>query len=352
MAARQTCEPRRLSIIDSGMQNLAQQDKGQPALREEFKTLLEGCGIHRPERGFIALAGEDRARWLNGMITNNIRDLAPGNGVYAFLLNPQGKIQGDLYAFNRGEDMIVETDRAQVEKMLEIFDRYIIMDDVQPGDLTGSLTAISITGPKSPELLTHLGFPPDMAPLLLAKGNWNGAELSVVRGDNPWVANYEIWTTPENAGEIFKALLEVGAKPISTETLEIFRIACGIPKFGRDIRERDLPQETAQDRALNFNKGCYVGQEIVERIRSRGAVHRTLAAFDVESMISPGARVQSDGKDVGEITSVAQLRVDSQDRVLALGYLRKEFTTGGQQLLVGEVAAKVVKLPFSVIARC
>jgi len=97
----------------------------------------------------MSLTGSDRVRWLNGMVTNNVRDLAVGQGVYAFLLNPQGKIQADLCAFNRGESLVVETENAQVETVLQIFDRYIIMDDVEVENLTGKVAVIGVAGPKS-----------------------------------------------------------------------------------------------------------------------------------------------------------------------------------------------------------
>ncbi len=103
----------------------------------------------------------------------------------------------------------------------------------------------------------------------------------MVRGDNPAVPNYEIWSSPESADAIWNALVQAGAEEIHAEALEALRIACGIPKFGVDIRQKDLPQETGQERALNFSKGCYIGQEIVERIRSRGAVHRMLTGFEI-----------------------------------------------------------------------
>src|SRR5437773_6859856 len=117
-------------------------------IRKEFQALTSGCGVFKPDRAQIALTGADRVRWLNGMVTNNIRDLAVGQGVYAFLLNPQGKIQADLYAFNRGESLVVETERTQVETVLQIFDRYIIMDDVEVENLTGKFAVIGVAGPK------------------------------------------------------------------------------------------------------------------------------------------------------------------------------------------------------------
>jgi aminomethyltransferase len=124
------------------------------------------------------------------------------------------------------------------------------------------------------------------------------------------------------------------------------RISRGIPQFGVDIRDRDLPQETGQSRALNFTKGCYLGQEIVERIRSRGAVHRQFTAFQVEGALpEPGAKIVAEEKEVGEITSSAILPLPSGDRAVALGYLRRE--AAAKELLAAPAKLKPVALPFA-----
>src|SRR5580704_1107976 len=136
-------------------------------VRAEFGALISGCGIYElGARAKISLTGGDRMRWLNGMVTNNIRDLAVGQGVYAFLLNPQGHILGDLYAYNRGEAIVVDTDSSQVEKMLATFDHYIIMDDVEVKNLSDSVTTLGVAGPKSREVLAAAGIAiPDTNPL-------------------------------------------------------------------------------------------------------------------------------------------------------------------------------------------
>jgi len=134
--------------------------------------------------------------------------------------------------------------------------------------------------------------------------------------------------------------------------LEMFRIAAGIPRYGIDIRERDLPQETGQMQALDFSKGCYIGQEIVERVRSRGNVHRTLVGFTVDGPVpAPGTKVQAAGKDAGEITSALATPTDHGDRVLALGYIRREFAKPGTDADLGGVHATVARLPFSEVFR-
>ena len=133
----------------------------------EFAALRSGCGVY--DLGFrakISLTGGDRVRWLNGMVTNNIRDLAAGQGVYAFLLNPQGHILGDLYAYNRGESITVDTDCGQAEKILATFDHYIIMDDVEVTNLSEQLTALGIAGRRRARCWPRLGFAiPEMQPL-------------------------------------------------------------------------------------------------------------------------------------------------------------------------------------------
>ena len=317
----------------------------------EFAALRGGCGVY--DLGFrakISLTGGDRVRWLNGMVTNNIRDLADGQGVYAFLLNPQGHILGDLFAYNRGESITVDTDCGQTEKILATFDHYIIMDDVEVANLSEELTALGVAGPKTRDVLTAAGFQiPEMQSLQLKSVTWQGAKCTLVRGEDAERVSYEIWIAPDSVRRLWDALLAAGAAPVGSEALELERIVSGVPRYGLDIRERDLPQETEQARALNFNKGCYVGQEIVERIRSRGAVHRKFTGFMVEgaSQIAAGTKIIAGEKEVGEITSAASLQLIGNDKMVAVGYIRREVGVPGREVTIGGVKATVVQLPVS-----
>jgi folate-binding protein YgfZ len=315
--------------------------------RQQFAALTTACGVFRLDRKYVALTGADRVRWLNGMVTNNIRDLAPNTGAYSFLLNPQGRIQGDLHAFNRGERIVVETDSFQLKTILEIFDRYIIMDDVEIEHLPCEV--IGLAGPTSAEVLRRAGFPDaeQMQTLQVSDSQFGDGKLRLVRGDNPSVATYEI-SGVESVPRLWDSLLQAGAREVNADALELFRVASGIPKFGVDIRQKDLPQETGQDRALNYNKGCYVGQEIVERIRSRGAVHRMFTGFEIEGAVpAPGFRIQHEGKDIAELTSVATLPANEGERVVALGYGRKELMVPGKEYVQGETKLRVAHLPFA-----
>lgn len=317
----------------------------------EFDALRSGCGVF--DLGFraqVSLTGSDRVRWLNGMVTNNIRDLGVDQGVYAFLLNPQGHILGDLYAYNRGDSITVETDQDQLEKILATFDHYIIMDDVEVKNRSEEITALGVGGPKSREVLAATGFAADDIPVLNARNvMWQGIDCTVIRGDDELFPVYEIWLATYSAKTLWNALLQAGAKPVGSEALEMHRIVSGTPSYRIDIRERDLPQETEQARALNFNKGCYVGQEIVERIRSRGAVHRKFSAFVMENAVpvKPGAKIVFGEKEVGEITSAASVPVATGNRTVALGYIRRERGAPGTEVTIGGVKATVVQTPVT-----
>jgi folate-binding protein YgfZ len=326
----------------------------------ELAALRAGCGVY--DLGFrakIALAGKDRVRWLNGMVSNNIRDLAAGDGVYAFILNPQGHILGDLTAYNRGESLLVDTDRCQAEKILAIFRKYIIMDKVDVSDLSEQLTALGVSGPQARAVLAACGF--ELAELAapragdlqlhlhLDDAKWRGVDCMLARSEDN---SYEIWLAPGEVRKLWDALVAAGAIPVGADALETHRILSGVPLYGVDIRERELPQETEQAQALSFTKGCYIGQEIVERIRARGNVHRMFTGFLLENgaPVAAGAKIVARDaaaaeKEVGEVTSVASLPGEP-GRSVALGYIRREVGAPGREVTIGTAAAKVVKLPF------
>src|ERR1035441_5764183 len=157
--------------------------------RCELQSLLSCCGLYDLSwRAKIAVTGGDRVRWLNGMVSNNVRDLAPGHGVYAFLLNAQGRIQADLYVFQRGDSLLVDIEGRQREKVLQLFDHYIIADDVEIADISDKLTALGLTGPESRHVLERAGIAvPDLAPLELCSPKCDCAcgclQCTLVRGE-------------------------------------------------------------------------------------------------------------------------------------------------------------------------
>lgn len=311
----------------------------------EFDALKSSCGVlDAGWRSKFVIAGNDRVRWLNGMVTNNIRDLQIGHGVYCFVLNPQGRIQGDLYCWNRDDYLLAETDAAQAQRLYELLDRYIVMDDVQLSDVSAQITSVAVIGPKANEVLNAAGLIADLVPMQFRDQGWRGIDLTIARLDAEPSPEFEIWIATEDCAVLWDALVAAGAQRVGSEAYELMRIVSGRPRVGVDIRERDLPQETGQQRALNFTKGCYVGQEIVERIRSRGLVHRQLTGFVIEgSAPQRGTKFQAGDRNVAEITSVAAL---PSGATLALGYARRDAVAPGTVLEVNGTRARVTELPF------
>jgi len=317
--------------------------------RAEFAALRSSCGVYDLSwRAKLVLTGSDHTRWLNGMLTNNVRDLTESQGVYAYLLDPQGHIQADLYAYNCGDSIVVDSDVSQLARLREIFDHYIIMDDVEVADAGRRFTAIGLQGSSTGEILSAVGIRPSpLRHLELADLKWNDSPITFVRAEEWKRSAYEIWIEHLLAPSLWEALVKAGAAPVGTQAQRWYRMASLIPRYGEDIRERDLPQETAQDqRALHFAKGCYVGQEIVERIHSRGQVHRTFTGFAVEGPPpTPGTKISADTKEVGEITSSAAIPADHGTATVALGYIRREAMS--KPLIADGVALKAHPSPFS-----
>ncbi len=228
------------------------------------------------------------------------------------------------------------------------------MDDVELTDISATQSGILVAGPQAASLLAKIGINVDsLEPLATSTLPWNTTTITVIHAHSPLVPKFELWTTSEAAPELLTALIRDGAVPTDPQSLESLRILEGTPLYGTDIRNsekaRELPQETAQTRALHFNKGCYLGQEIVERIRSRGNVHRTFAAFRLEGQLPPaGSPVEAENKAVGELTSVANIDLPGGSNIqLALGYIRREALDRNLPLHYPGGTATPVQLPYS-----
>lgn len=329
----------------------------------ETAALAAGAAIH--DLGWmrrVAVKGGDRFRWLSGMVTNTVNDLFPNAGAWNFVLNAQGQIQGDLTVWRLGEEMSpqrrnpadtevlnedpllgtpfagasgleLEIAADQLEKLLAHLNRFIIMDDVELVPLggeqvgeAGSETVIGLTGPEAIEVLERVGLPTVSSTMAGTSVDWNGWDLRILRVYGVLAPHYEFWLPSAGLPKLWSCLRTGGATPVGSASLEAFRIAEGIPAYGTDIVERDLPQETSQLRALHFSKGCYLGQEIVERIRSRGNVHRSLRPLELSGPLpAPGVELAlQDGSAAGRITSAAELPLKRGPRVFALGMIRSE----------------------------
>ena len=294
-----------------------------------FTSLRRHAGFALvPDRAFLRISGADATRWLNGMVTNSAQALQPGQGAYNFLLNAQGRIQGDglLYRFpgTTTPEFLFVTDASQIDALHQHLDRFIIMDDVE---LTPAYTAggsLLLLGPEAGQQLAALELP-SPGPLQLLECAPSVGPVLLLTPSETAVPRFELRASPEVLSALEKALRANGVPTIAPATLEQLRLWEGLPRFGTDIRDRELPQETNQTHALHFAKGCYLGQEIVERIRSRGQVHRIFSAFALQGTLPAlPTPLEVDGKPAGELTSAAMVPLEGGPALLALGYARRE----------------------------
>jgi aminomethyltransferase len=298
---------------------------------------------------FIRVTGDDRVRWLNGMVTNSIQSLKPGEGCYNFFLSAQGRIQGDATAWMLEDSILLETERERIPALIELLDRFIIMDDVELKDL-GSSAGLELIGPRAAAVLTSLGIDaPGGDSLQLTHANFVDEPFNLIHAHSPLVPRFELWAAPETVAKL-TASLDTLAPQASAVDAENLRLLEGTPRYGTDIRDRELPQETAQTRALHFAKGCYLGQEIVERIRSRGNVHRTFSGFILTGSVPPAGTslfaADAPEKAIGELTSASQVDLPSGPITLALGYIRREALDRGQPLTYEGGTATPAALPL------
>jgi folate-binding protein YgfZ len=314
----------------------------------ELAALRGQCGIFELAwRAKILVTGKDRVRWLHNMVTNNVRDLLMNRGVYAFVLNAQGRILGDMYVFNHGESFLLDIDQNQPEALMPVMKRYIIMDKVEMNP-TREISSIGLCGPQAGDVLTAAGLDAAGLDPLEIREQKLGSQVLLVRGPENKPCWYEIWVEASAAPVLREKLVVAGAKPVGTAALELWRILRGIPHYGQDIRDRDLPQETGQTQALCFTKGCYIGQEIVERIRSRGQVHRQFTGFAFPGEMPALGKYESEGRALAEITSVARIPTPEGEKKIGLGYIRREAAAAGAAITLDGLNARIVELPFTI----
>jgi len=302
---------------------------GYQALRES------AAWIDLSGRGKIRLTGEDRARLLHAMTTNEIQKLTPGQGSYTFFLNAQGRILADANVVILEDAILLDTEPENRERVFQHLDQFIIADDVTLEDATDGLATIAVEGPDSKDVLEAIGAPvPSEDQSSQSWGNRTVLRASTT-GSTGWLV-----FVPLDEKQAFVESL--GTVPqADADAAHVVRLENGMPRYGEEITERFLLQETGQMRAVNFSKGCYLGQEIVERVRSRGQVHRHLLPVQIDGQTPPaaGAKLTADGKDLAEVMSAAFS--PGLNRVVAMAYVRTDAARPGFELHYGDARATV-----------
>jgi len=269
-------------------------------------------------RGKIKLTGEDRARLLHAMTTNHIQQLTPGTGCYAFFLNDKGRVLADANVLCRPDYFLLDVEPEVREPLYQHLDRFIIADDVTLEDATDAAATIAVEGPESAEVMQRAGAPVPESDYSSADWGEAWGESVVARLNSTGSTGFFIFSPLSEKPALISRLEAAGAQPADAEAARIVRLEHGKPRYSEDISDRFLGQEANQPQALHFSKGCYLGQEIVERVRSRGQIHRVLMPLTLESKEPPATGTKLE--NATEITSAAYS--PALGKVVALGYVR------------------------------
>lgn len=308
------------------------------AMTEGYRALRETAAwFDISTRGRIHATGEDRKRLLHAMTTNHVQGLEPGQGLYAFFLNAQGRVLADAIIVCAEDHLLISTEPETRQSVFEHIDRFIIADDVTLKDVTEISCEFALEGPASAERLASLGCSiPDPAYGSVA---WNN--VTVIRASSTGEPGFRLIAPSEEKAALQSQLASISIEASPEDVLSV-RLEHGIPRYGDDITERYIAHETGQMQALHFQKGCYLGQEIVERVRSRGLVNRQLTALSIAGQAIParGEKILNGEKEVGEVTSAAWS--PAADAFRALGYLRLDARQSSGLRTAGGDAVQVV----------
>jgi folate-binding protein YgfZ len=270
--------------------------------------------------GVLKLTGSERASWLQGMVTNEVEKLKPGESCYAAHLNAQGKVVAQMTVLAADDAIWLVVEQTAVEKLAAAFDRLIIMEDAQVQNVSSGHTVIGLVGPKAGKM--PLGS--------LAARNDLGYDLIVPNSD---------------IDRVNDELLAAGAVPVDLEIWNVLRTEAGLPLYGVDVDETTTMPELGQ-RGISYDKGCYIGQEVVARVRYIGHVNRRFVGFVCEGSDVPEVRsgVQFKGKDAGYVTTA--LFSPGLQKIIALGFVSRVVGEPRTEVTIGGISARVTALPF------
>jgi len=311
--------------------------------------------VDRSDRGRIVVSGADRRSYLQGLLTNDIAALGAGQGCYAAYLTPQGRMIADMHVYELGDVVLLTVSGDVKDGVLAKLDQFIFSEDVQLGDVTGAFAQIAVVGPEASRVVAQAigGVTAAALDALPEHGNvrvpFGGGAAIVARVDDTGEPGFDLFVERERSGELTAAVSAAGAEPLDTSTADAIRIESGVAVFHRDMDEETIPLEAGiEHRAINFNKGCYVGQEVIIRVlhRGHGRVARRLVgmAFDGAAAPVPGESIRAGDREIGQITSSAMSPALRQP--IALGYVQRYFVEPGTDVTVAGIGGRIAALPF------
>ena len=307
---------------------------------EEYRAARETCAVFDTNwRATFSLAGPDRVRYLNAVVSNDIKSLGEGSGVAALLLSPQGRILAELEIYARAERLLLRTHASVRERTRETLEKYIIMDDAELTDATDETASVGIEGPRAAEIILEASGVKleDLPEMGIREAKIENISCELVRHSRLGMPGAE-WIAPRGQivalwGKIRARVEAKGGAAAGMAALEALRLEAGIPFFPADFNDTVIPHEAALEAThISFSKGCYTGQEIVERVRSRGHVNRRRVALQFSTREAPtfATRLTAEGKEVGMVTSAAYS--PRAGAAIGMGYVRREHGAPGTQL--------------------
>jgi folate-binding protein YgfZ len=340
----------------------------------EYAALRESAGVlDLSFRSRICLTGADRTRFLHGQVTNDVNRLRPGDGCYAAITTAKGKMESDLNIYALQDELLLDFEPGLTEKISQRLEKFIVSDDVQIVDVAPLYGLLSVQGPKADTVVNALGIFPELPAAPFQSVKVSDATLGeiylMIQSRIDWSASgahevtrptlgFDLFIPTNSLGAVADKLIaaakSIGGRACGWDALEIARIEAGIPRFGADMDESNIPLECGiESRAVSYNKGCYIGQEVINRIHSIGHVNKELRGLrlsdDLKTLPARGDKLFHDGKEVGYLTSA--VKSPALNANIALGYVRRESNAAGTELALrttaGETKAVVAELPFA-----
>lgn len=300
-----------------------------------------------PSRGVIAVRGDDRQRWLDGMLTCNVKKLAPGGGAHGLLLTPQGRIVGELHVLHRGDALWLETEASAIAGVIARLEKFVIADDVALEDASAQWSRLALEGAGAVALFEALAGTAPGAAHAVARATLAGVETVVARYGFTDADALQLFVPPAGEAAVRGALEAAGAEAASAEAFESRRVEAGTPWLGRELDESVLPAEAGLDGiAVALDKGCYTGQEVVARMRSRARVSHRLVGlrFAGDALPAPRSPLAGERGEVGNVTSAVR---SPRFGAIGLGFVQAALAEPGAVLRAGEAEARIVALPFA-----
>ena len=313
-------------------------------LAEYYRAATDSAALAEKDWfGIIKLSGADRVSWLQGMVTNDVQKLAPGSGCYAAHLTPQGRIVAQMHIFADEDALWLSLERVAIPNLLAAFNKLIIMEDVQVLDLSNGYSVLAVLGPKA----------------LAVTEAWSGEPLRLAEQfahrkfeDSRVVVSdpgCEVWVPRGKADKVLRLIANSGATAIDHGTWDVLRTERGLPVYGVDIDETTTMPEIGEA-GINYEKGCYIGQEVVAKVKYLGHVNRRFTGlmFSGTELPTPRSPIQKGGREVGYITTA--LFSPGLNKPIALGFVSRAAYAPGTEVEVvsGEklLSASIAELPF------